>query len=639
MKIAVGGSEFFQRYIREIRETRLFESVEIIGLFIDYNNIDCPKVAKHLEKVNAQVVVLGPTHYQQLKPYLNIPCYVIRPSIVDFLSLNKQIKNHTKTCTVLPYPDDIDFSALESGLNIKVNKAWYHDVNDIENTVKLLKERGFYTVIGNNRVCSVAHNYGMQSLYYYRRDGMIEAIRNAIQMAENSQREEQYINEVKSILSGTINGIISTSYDGTISYANKSALSILKTVQDKLYGRSINDLLPRDIVDRVLTDGRQENNIALWFNNVNIMGNLIPLKIGDVIRGVCLNFENTSKILEFEAIIRQEIKRKSFATRYSFEDIIGTSGAIRETVDRAKRFAQTDSTILITAETGTGKEVFAQSIHNLSRRRQYPFVAINCSSIPDTLIESELFGYETGSFTGAISKGKQGLIELAHRGTIFLDDIDSISPNFQSKILRVIQEREIIKIGGDKTIPIDIRFIVATNRNLKAMVEAGLFRNDLYYRLNVLRLSIPPLKQRQEDLPELYKFYLSQFDQTLYMDIEKSFHDIFKPAFEYHYPGNIRELISITERFVTLADRSRLGDFPYLQQLLIECLDNPKSTAGCEQIGVIVGDDYGKDIKTAEREVLRYYLSKHGGNMVELAKSLGIGRTTLYSKLKDLSLK
>ena len=639
MKIAVAGSEFFQRYIREIREARLFESVEIIELFIANENIDCPKVAQDLEKINAQITVIGPRHYQILKAYLNVPCHIIRPGIVDFLSLNKQIEDHTKTCTLLPYPEDIDFSALESGLNVKVNKVSYHDVNDMENTVKLLKERGFYTVIGNKMVCAAAHNYGMQGIYYYRKEGMIEAIRTAVQMAENSQREEQYINEIKTILSGTINGVISTSHDGMISYANKSALSILKTTQEKIYGRSINEFLPRDIVERVLAQGGQENNITLWFNNVQIMGNLIPLKIGDGIRGVCLNFENISKILELETIIRQEIKRKNFTTRYSFEDIIGKSSAIRETVDRAKRFALNDSTILITAETGTGKEVFAQSIHNLSRRRQYPFVAINCSSIPDTLIESELFGYETGSFTGATNKGKQGLIELAHHGTIFLDDIDSISPSFQSKILRVIQEREIIKIGGDKTIPIDIRFIVATNRDLKAMVDEGLFRNDLYYRLNVLRLSIPPLNQRQEDLPEIYRFYLCRFDQALFKDIEKSFHDILKPAFEYHYPGNIRELISITERFVTLADRSRLDDFPYLQQLLVECLDNPKSSVACGQIGVIIGEDYVKDVKAAEREVLRYYLAKHGGNMVELAKSLGIGRTTLYSKLKDLSLK
>ncbi|MHC1759938.1 MAG: sigma-54 interaction domain-containing protein [Negativicutes bacterium] len=637
MKIAVGGSEFFQRYIREIREARLFEPVEIIGLLIDFENINCSGIAKHLEKINAQVVVLGPSHYQQLKPYLNIPCYVIRPSIVDFLSINRQIKDHAKTCTLLPYPDDIDLSAMECGLNIKVNKAWYNATTDIESSVKLLKERGIHTVIGNNKVCSTANHCGVQGIYYYRKDGMIEAIKNAIQMAENSQREKQYINEIKSILSGAMNGVISTSNDGTMSYANKSALRILKTSEDKLYGRSINELLPRDIVERVFADGRQESNIALWFNNVNIMGNLIPLKIGDVIRGVCLNFEDTSKILEFETIIRQEIKRKSFTTRYSFEDIIGASSAIRETVDRAKRFAQNDSTILITAETGAGKEVFAQSIHNLSRRRLYPFVAINCGSIPDTLIESELFGYETGSFTGATSKGKQGLIERAHRGTIFLDDIDSISLSFQSKILRVLQEREIIKIGGDKTIPIDIRFIVATNHNLKAMVEDGLFRNDLYYRLNVLRLSIPPLNQRREDVPELCRFYLCRFDQALFKDIEKSFHNIFEPAFEYHYPGNIRELINITERFVTLADRSRLDDFPYLQQLLVECLDNPKSSVAREQISVTIGEDYAKDVKAAEREVLQYYLAKRGGNMVELAKSLGIGRTTLYSKLKDLS--
>jgi propionate catabolism operon transcriptional regulator len=637
MKIAVVGSYLFNNYIQEIREAHLFESIELISVRNDNENVDGPKLAKYLEESHIQVVVMGPARYQEMRPYIKIPCYIIRPSIIDFLKINQQISDHTKTCTILPYSEDMDFSPLENCLGVKFNKASYGNGIDLEDTINTLKKQGYHTIIGNKIVCETAKRVGMQSIYYYGKDGMIDAIRNAIQMGENILREEQYINEIETILSGTINGVISTTCDGKISYANGSAISILKTTPEKLYSQNIAELLPGDIVKRVLTKGLQESNITLWFNNVHIMGNLIPLIIGDVIRGCCLIFENTSKILEYETIIRQEIKRKNFITRYSFEGIIGTGSAIRDTIDRAKRFAQNDSTILITAETGAGKEVFAQSIHNLSRRRQYPFVAINCSAIPDTLIESELFGYETGSFTGATSKGKQGLLEIAHRGTIFLDDIDSISPNFQSKILRVLQEREIIKIGGDKTIPIDIRFIVATNRNLKDLVEKGLFRNDLYYRLNVLRLSIPPLNKRREDLPELYRFYLCQFDQSLFKEIEDSLYNIFEIAFDYHYPGNIRELISITERFVTLVDRSRLDDIPYLQQLLVECLDHTPSSTASNQISMTITEDYGRDIKMAEREILRYYLEKHGGNMVELAKFLGVGRTTLYSKLKELT--
>lgn len=303
-------------------------------------------------------------------------------------------------------------------------------------------------------------------------------------------------------------------------------------------------------------------------------------------------------------------------------------------IDTAKRFAMRNSTVLINAETGSGKELFAQSIHGYSQRRHYPFVAINCASIPDTLIESELFGYTANSFTGASSKGKSGLIELANHGTVFLDDIDALSPSFQSKLLRVMQEREIVRIGGSAPVSVDVRFIVATNRNLSEMVARGEFRNDLYYRINILCLRIPPLRERPEDIPLLYEHYLNFFDSELAIRIHPYLHQAFFKAFSYGYPGNVRELVSVAERITALAEPERLNEGGYLSGLVSECLDIQATKEVCPNIPLLISGSYREDVRNAEYAILTHYCSANNCTMSELAKKLGISRATLYNRLR-----
>ena len=489
-------------------------------------------------------------------------------------------------------------------------------------------------MIGNSTSLMHAEKHGMDGYYYFSRKCIEDGINNALQIIRNMERENQYVSEVRSLLESTTCGVIYTDSNMTITYVNKTAFDILHCYRDSVLQKPLTDILPSKIIERLQRSGGQESNIQLTIFDTDVIGNIFPLKIGSSFPRICFMFEKASSILESEAMIRQESKRKNFSTRYSFEDIIGTSPAIRKAIDTAKRFAMRNSTVLINAETGSGKELFAQSIHGYSQRRHYPFVAINCASIPDTLIESELFGYTANSFTGASSKGKRGLIELANHGTVFLDDIDALSPSFQSKLLRVMQEREIVRIGGSAPVSADVRFIVATNRNLPEMVARGEFRNDLYYRINILCLRIPPLRERPEDIPLLYEHYLNFFDSELAIRIHPYLHQAFFKAFSYGYPGNVRELVSVAERITALAESERLNEGGYLSGLVSECLDIQATKEVCPNIPLPISGSYREDVRNAEYAILTHYCSANNCTMSELAKKLGISRATLYNRLR-----
>ncbi|PUU88169.1 MAG: PAS domain S-box, partial [Halanaerobium sp.] len=228
-----------------------------------------------------------------------------------------------------------------------------------------------------------------------------------------------------------------------------------------------------------------------------IATNRVPIKVENKLNGVVATFQDVTKIQKLEQEIRRELNKKGSTAQYDFDDIIGESKAIKVKKELAKKFAKVSSTVLITGQSGTGKELFAHSIHKNSKRKNGPFVAINCAALPTNLLESELFGYEEGSFTGAKEGGKSGLFELAHRGTIFLDEIGKMDKKLQARLLRVIQEKRIMRLGGREVIPVDVRIISAANSNLKTEVQNGEFRKDLYYRLNVLELEIPPLSERK----------------------------------------------------------------------------------------------------------------------------------------------
>jgi transcriptional regulator with PAS, ATPase and Fis domain len=333
--------------------------------------------------------------------------------------------------------------------------------------------------------------------------------------------------------------------------------------------------------------------------------------------GAVETLEDVTKIREYENIIRVKLAEKGYVAHFTFNDIIGFSPAVSATVRLARKYAEVDSIILIEGESGTGKEVFAQAIHSASNRSKGPFVAVNCGAIPDSLIESELFGYHPGAFSGARREGKDGLFTQAHTGTIFLDEISETSQSFQTTLLRVIQEMEVRPLGSDKVIPIDVRIIAATNRKLKHEVDHGNFRRDLYYRLNILRLNIPPLRYRKEDIPHLVRHFISNNTTRLGKDVSISQHAM-SALKRYDWLGNIRELQNVIERLCVTCDLKIADEL--VAYALDECrLEDGEATERMDCVR-----------KNHILEVLR----QCGDNKKMAAEKLGISRTTLWRELK-----
>ena len=324
-----------------------------------------------------------------------------------------------------------------------------------------------------------------------------------------------------------------------------------------------------------------------------------------------------------------EKEGKLYTTKYTIDDIIGSSAAIRASKEQVKRTARSNSNVLILGESGVGKELFAHSIHNESQRRERPFIRVNCAAIPEMLLESELFGYEEGAFTGAKKGGQVGKFELANSGTIFLDEIGDMPYTMQAKLLRVLQEREFERVGGKRVIGIDVRVIAATNANLEALIEQGQFRRDLYYRLNVLTLKVPPLRERLEDIPGLVYHFLRQIYQ------ENGIHCTISPEClrvfaEYDWPGNIRELRNVVEK-IALDAEGRVAAVPDVPGYLLQ-------NTNIRRVRQLEGPSLISILEKVEAEEIRRALALCGGSKIKAAEFLQIPKVRLYRKLKKYSI-
>jgi DNA-binding NtrC family response regulator len=331
------------------------------------------------------------------------------------------------------------------------------------------------------------------------------------------------------------------------------------------------------------------------------------------------------KALERETLRREvEILAEEVGARHQL--VLGKSAKMNLAVDAAKKAALSKATVLLLGESGTGKELLARAIHNWSDRKEKPFVAINCVGLSKDLLESELFGHEKGAFTGA-HRLKKGKMELADGGTVFLDEVGDITPELQTKLLRFLQEREFERVGGTRPMQVDVRIIAATNRDLDGDIKQGRFREDLYYRLNVVPVLLPPLRERKEDVPELAKFFLQRFAK----ETKKNFSDIAAEALEkllaYQWPGNVRELANVIERTVVLGQGPKLA-----------LSDLPALIAGGAQAGASPGLSYHDAIDATRREMIQKALAQAEGNRTEAAKLLGLHKTHLFRLMKSLKI-
>ncbi|MDO5039764.1 sigma-54-dependent Fis family transcriptional regulator [Clostridium sp.] len=462
----------------------------------------------------------------------------------------------------------------------------------------------------------------------------VKAIENELERSHISDVLKETYNYVGSVINNVGKGIITVDSDGNINNVNNLAIELLDIVQGDLIGKRIESIIPG------------WNNIYMSFKSKNYNAyikemKLFNKKIALKIKAIRLN----NKIVGAVIIITNEGERiinKDLGAYKTFDDILGESDAISNVITNCKIVANSPSTILIQGESGTGKEILAQAIHNYSYRRENKFVAINCGAIPKNLIESELFGYEEGAFTGAKKGGKIGKFELANGGTIFLDEIGEMPLEMQVHLLRVIQEGRICRVGSDKEIPIDVRIIAATNKDLKSEVNKGNFREDLFYRLSVIPIHLPPLRERSGDVEKLIKHFLRVKAFKLNKEVPKISESLYNKLINYSWPGNIRELENCIENIVNLD-----GDMSYefTGDILSNAISVDTSKRKCKKEkdinydnenddkGIYIKIGNGFNIKDIEKTLIERAIKFNDYNMSKTAKSLGISRNTLYYKI------
>ena len=342
--------------------------------------------------------------------------------------------------------------------------------------------------------------------------------------------------------------------------------------------------------------------------------------------GAVATFQETAKIVQIEHRIRKEIAEQHFRSKRTFADILGKSPIIKRKKELARKFAASDLTVFINGPSGTGKELFAQGIHHASKRASGPFVAINCGALPQSLLESELFGYAEGSFTGAKRKGKAGLFEMAHGGTIFLDEIDVMPVEMQGRLLRVLQEREVLRIGAEGIIPVDLRVIAASNKSPQQLLKNGLIRADLFYRLNVLYLEVPSLNMRREDIPFLCQEFLPTEQREAAAPLLE---EVMPYLMNYSWPGNIRELLNFTQRLAFFLDDYRSGGstLELLKDIAPDFIaETDEHLKQSDQIG---------RVESLEEKLIKQVLERRM-TLAAAAARLGIPKTNLWRKLQKI---
>ncbi|MBO8138304.1 MAG: sigma 54-interacting transcriptional regulator [Desulfotomaculum sp.] len=393
--------------------------------------------------------------------------------------------------------------------------------------------------------CKIAANKGLKtSVIESGKESVWNALKEAELVAQVRKKVQQQAQLFKTVLDYANEGIIAVNRYGQITNFNASAAKITGIREDEALHQLTSKVLPNFNMDKVIDSGKPALRELISVGSTKVIANRVPIKVDNNITGAVTTFQD----VQLEKQVRKKIYNRGHVAKLKFDSILGQSKAIKECITTAKQFSAVDSNVLIYGSTGTGKEMFAQSIHNASSRSRGPFAALNCGALPENLLESELFGYVEGAFTGAVRGGKPGIFELAHGGTISLDEISETSPHMQAKLLRVLQEKEVRRIGDHKVIPIDVRVIAATNRSLFQLVEKGDFRKDLYYRLNVLNLTLPDLAERKEDIPVLLEHFLKEICQRLGRDRVELSPEALKLLQKYPWPGNIRELQNAAER-------------------------------------------------------------------------------------------
>lgn len=612
-------------------------NVEVEDIYASFE--DAVAAAKQMESKVDGIVSRGGTAAMIRQNIKRIP--VVTTPITPFdlyLSIQRLVGKH-KSFAFSNYERKIfGVQDIAESLDISIIEYAFFTKEDIVKSVRDAKDRGVSVFIGGDVAASEASRIGLIGIEINSgKEALHKSLQEVIDLIRLQRQEKAQAERMHMLLNELSEGIIMTDENQEVVLTNPAARRMLKEGAPDP-GQSLCKSFASEIrYEQAVTEGKPIKDYIKAVGDSTLTISHFPVSDEEGLIGVVSTFEDVTKIQQLENSIRKKLYARGFVAKHTFDDILTKNQQMKSIITIARAYAKTNASIMLEGESGTGKELFAQSIHNASKWSNGPFVAVNCSAIPENLLESELFGYEPGAFTGAKKEGKAGLFELAHNGTLFFDEITEMPLHLQPRLLRIIQERQFMRLGGDKTISVNVRIVCATNKNVKKLVADGQFRGDLYYRLSVFELRIPPLRNRKEDILLCLKSFLTK-DVLDNPEVIRLLQGLEPMLMRYSWPGNVRQLQSVAERVSLFAesgiDRSESDVLFYSlmtenekeppENAMPEARPLPKSDRGLSQM-----------LREFECQIIQNALDRSGGDQTKAAELLQISRATLWRKLNQ----
>lgn len=593
-------------------------------------------VLRRAMEQGAEILITGDVYAESIIQQLGISVVTIRRSRIPFSdAIRDALKLSSHVAIVWRDTDSTIAKKACQMYSDFVHFFPYQNKTEFDSLFEQLNKNGFRVVIGAGAVNPYAEKYNMAIINVpYDEQDILSAVRLAEHNLHSLEERQEHAEILNTIQDNISEGIISMDAKGYIQTVNRSASRLLHIDPQALQNISIQETpLFCTEIRHLLSSFEGFSDKLITHQNENFVLEGQPIFVQHVFKSAVLTLTPMEKLQVTEQQVRKQLLSHSKSASITFQDIIGTSKALTSCIHTAQQYARVDSSVLVYGQSGTGKEMFVQSIHNSSRRKHGPFVVINCAALPENLIESELFGYEKGAFTGALSSGKQGLFVRGHQGTVFLDEVSEMPLHIQARFLRVLQEHEVTPVGSLRTIPVDIRVIAATNKDLKSMVEKKQFREDLYYRISVLTMKLPPLSERGDDIELLIHHFFNLKNRELHLHIREIEPAALKYFCSLSYPGNIRQLSNIVERAMVLSTGSTLSLSAAVTAVSMSEMTSPEPFSPA-------GKDFRSldSVDSLHEEIIRSALTKNKNNRRKTALELGISTSTLYRKMKQFHI-
>lgn len=592
------------------------------------------------------VVVAAGSNGGYLRQHLDTPVVLVKVGGFDLMQALAQARRLSGRIGLVTYegmaPDLARFAHL---FDFEVAQRSYATEDEARLCVRALQQSGVEVIVGSGVAADVADQLGLAGVFLYSMDAVREALEDAVEVARAARIEQAKRERLNTLLAQLSDGVIAVDQHERIQTLNPAMAQWLGRGAADWLGRALSEACPELSLRATLRSGQPELEKIERVQGRTLIVSRMPIVEQGVLTGAVLTVQDPISIQRVDRHIRTRTKQQASSARYEMAQFVGHSAAAQRVQTLAQRCARSTATVLLLGESGTGKELIAQGIHLASERKDMPFVAVNCAALSETLLESELFGYEEGAFTGARRGGKVGLFEAAHKGTLFLDEIGEMPLPLQTRLLRVLQEREVLRVGAIEPTPVQVRVIAATHRDLAELVAQGRFRQDLYFRLNILRIDVPALRERLDDLPGLARALVRKVAERLGLPSAGEppwLAALQRQAAHHHWPGNVRELENLIERLLVCwpdeaapaADAATSKDEQLLRGLAPELFEGLGQRQASPEV------QGGQPLlKTArrlsERERIEQVLAACEGDKALACERLGISRTTLWRKLRS----